>query len=74
MCVTVVQYSSCQDEMCAGVKNMCNTVKFSNAVLMCLVSSVMFDDLHIISRNTHFHQLNNSCISYWPSGVISHES
>lgn len=42
--VTVMQYSSCQDEIMCAV-DMCNTVKFSSADLMCLVSSVMFDEI-----------------------------
>jgi len=50
--VTAMQYSSCQDEiMCAVVKDMCNTVKFSSAVLMCLVSSLM--KTHISNCNVH---------------------
>jgi hypothetical protein len=41
------------DFECVLESKMCNTVKVSNAVLMCLVASVMFDELHIISCNTH---------------------
>ena len=76
--VNVVQYNSCQVKWCVLESKTRVTLKFSNAVIMCLVSSVMFDKSHIISCNTHTHTsinwITHFCFSSWPSGVMSHES